>query len=316
MKLIIYRVALLNKANEEQVLSRFNGENDLFTVCNHYYHSLKKNRLDYIDSQGNKRVFYINSEIDFLISERTLITYFDSAYTGDEPEIRNGKTNALNYKVSNTELITKKLFSLFYIPENSKYGYVIFENKAKHGVKVMFERQLQAFLKTSGYIDYRVVLTPALNYNYLSNFINNGLLKKVRLIVNVLKKDIQLTLWNDVDYFCTDKDIREFNFKSRSRNTILKDELYNLFFSRLNSYDKIHFMNKYDVDDISFEINKKGETKTFYIKDRSRMRSIIDVYDLLEYVDSDPTYSSMIEVSLSMIKQIIGFNSLNFEEAA
>ncbi|QRM88980.1 hypothetical protein FG167_06930 [Lacinutrix sp. WUR7] len=313
---IIYRVALINKAKEEQVLNRFNGENDLLELYNQYYSFLRKNKTDYFDSQGNKRVFSISSEIDFLRKERTLITHFDSAYTGDEPEIRNGDTNTLNYKVSSTELITRKLFSLCHIPKNSKYGFVVFENKSKHGVKVLFERQFQAFLKASGYEDYRVVLTPALNYNYLSNFINSGMLKKVRLIQNILKMDIQLTLWNEVDITCNDKDIRELNFKSGSDNSIFKEELYNLFFSKLNTHDKIHFMNRYDVDDISFVINKEGATKTFYLKDRSRMRSIIDINNQLEYVDGEPTYNSMIEVSLVLINQILGFNSLDLDDAA
>jgi hypothetical protein len=313
---IIYRVALINKAKEEQVLSRFNGENDLLEICNQYYYSLRKNRTNYFDNEGNKRVFCISSEIDFLRKERTLITHFDSAYTGDEPEIRNGDTNTLNYKVSSTELITRKLFSLCHIPKSSKYGFVVFENKSKHGVKVLFERQFQAFLKASGYEDYRVVLTPALNYNYLSNFINGGVLKKVRLIQNILKMDIQLSLWNEVDVTCNDKDIRELSFKSRSENSIFKEELNNLFFSKLNRYDKIHFMNKYDVDDISFEINYKGSTKTFYMKDRSRMRPVIDVSNQLEYIAGEPTYNSMIEVSLSLIKQILGFNSLDLNDAA
>lgn len=312
----IYKVAILNKAKEEQLLNRFNGENDLLEICNQYYNSLRKNNKDYIDNQGNKRVFSISSKIDFLRTERMLITHFDSAYTGDEPEIRNGETNTLNYKVSNTELITRKLFSLCYIPKNSKYGYVVFETKTKHGVKIMFERQLQAFLKSAGYNDYRIILTPALNYHYLSNFINSGKLKKVRLIDNILKEDIQLTLWDEVNSTCNDKDIRELNFKNRSQNTLCKDELHKLFFSKLIRYDKVCFMNKYNVDDISFEINNRGTTKTFYIKDRSRMRSIIDVSQLLEYADGEPLYNSMIEVAMTSIKEILGFNSLNLNEAA
>jgi len=315
-KFTIYRVALLNKAKEEQVLSRFNGENDLLEVCNHYCFSLKKNKASYIDNQGNKRVFSISSEIDFLRTERKLITHFDSAYTGEEPEIRNGITNSLNYKVSNTELITRKLFSLCYIPKNSKYGFVVFQNRANHGVKTMFENELQAFLKSSGFQDYRVVLTPALNYNYLSNFIISGTLKKVRLIEYEFKKHNQLTLWGETADMFSGQFVMERKFNKKENNSIFKDELYNLFFSKLHRYDKIHFMNKYDVDDVSFEINYKGSTKTFYIKDRSRMRSIIDVSNQLEYIDGEPTYLSMIEVSLELIKQILGDDALDINEAA
>lgn len=315
---IIYRVAIINKAKEEQVLSRFNGENDLLEVCNQYYYSLRNNKTDYIDGHGNKRVFSISSEIDFLRTKRKLITHLNSAYTGDDPEIRNGNTNALNYKVSNTDLITRKLFSLFHIPKNSKYGYVVFENKANHGVKVIFERGFQSFLKASGYEDFKVVMTPALNYNYLSNFINNGALKKVRLIDNILKKDIQLALWGEVLPICSDDEIRELNFKKKSASEIamVKKELFQMFFSSLNKYDKLCFINQYEVDDISFLINYNGESKTFYMKDRSRMRAIIDISNQLLYVDGNPTYDSMVKASLNLIDEILGVDSLGIDIAA
>jgi hypothetical protein len=314
--LIIYRVALMNKAKEEQVLSRFNGENDLLEVFSQYYYSLRKNKTDYIDSQGKKRVFSISSEIDFLRTKRILITHFDSAYTGDEPEIRDGDTNSLNYKVSNTELITRKLFSLFHIPKNSKYGYVVFENKSNHGVKVIFERRLKLFLKESGYEDYQIMMTPGLNFNYLSNMIEEGKLKKVRLIKYRLAQDAQLSLWNDVNLNCDDQDIREWKFKSKTDNTLFKKELYNLFFFKINKEDKIHFMNEYEVDEISFEINHNSSSKTFYLKDKSSMRANIDVSNRLDFIDGDPTQDSMIRVAISLINEILGFDSSGLDEVA
>ena len=313
---IIYRVALVNKAKEEQVLSRFNGENDLLDVFSQYYYSLRKNKTDYVDSQGNKRVFSISSEIDFLRTKRILITHFDSAYTGDEPEIRNADTNSLNYKVSNTELITRKLFSLFRIPKNSNYGYVVFENKSKHGVKVIFERRLKLFLKESGFEDYQILMTPGLNFSYLSNMIEKGKLKKVRLIKYRLAQDVQLSLWNDVNLNSDDQDIRELKFKSKTNNDAYKNELYKLFFSKTNKEDKIHFMNEFEVDEISFEINHNGSSKTFYLKEKSSMRANIDVSNRLDFIDGEATYDSMTKVAIELVNEILGFDSSGLGEVA
>ncbi|WP_034060921.1 hypothetical protein [Lacinutrix jangbogonensis] len=312
----IYKVAILNKAKEEQMLNLFNGENDLLEICNQYYNSLRENNEEYIDNQGNKRVFSISSKIDFLRTERTLITHFDSAYTGDEPEIRNGDTNALIHKVSNTELITRKLFSLCYIPKNSKYGFVVFENKVKHGVKVLFERQLQTFLKTSGYEDYRVLLSPALNYNYLSNMIEIGKLKKVRLIKYHLLHDVQMSLWDNINLFSDDQDVREWKFKNKTNNDLFKKELKNLFFLKVKRNEKILFMNKFEGDEISFEINNNGSSKTFYIKDRASMRSNIDVSKRLDFIDGEPTYLSMKITALNLIYEILDYDYLNLNEVA
>lgn len=313
MKLSFFRVALVNHAKEEQILSRFNGENDLLEICNQYYHSLRKDRIEYLDSRGKKRAFSISSKIDFLRTERTLVTNFDSAYTGEEVCIRNAETNSLNYKVNKDELQSRSLFSLCHIPKNSKYGYFVFENKANHGVKVEFERAFQAFLKASGYEDFRIIITPALNYNYLSNFIIRGELKKVRLIDNVLKRDIQLALWNKVLPACSDNDIRELNFKRKIATEIemVKKELFQMFFSGVNKHNKLCFINQYEVDDISFLINYKGESKTFYMKDRSRMRSIVDVSNQLEYIEGNSTYDSIVKVSINLINEILGSDSLD-----
>ncbi|WP_147678889.1 hypothetical protein [Algibacter pacificus] len=311
-------MALVNKANDEQILSRFNGENDLLDVCNRFYYSLKNNKIEYFDNQGSKRVFSLNASIDFLRTDRVLVTKFNSAYTGDEFDVRNAVTSRLLHKVKTDELQTRSLFSLCHIPKNSKYGYIVFENKANHGAKVIFERGFQAFFKVSGYEDYKVVMTPALNYNYLSNFINNGVLKKVRLIDNILKKDIQLALWDEVLTICSDNEVRELNFKKKSASEIamVKKELFQMFFSSLNKYDKLCFINQYEVDDISFLINYNGESKTFYMKDRSRMRAIIDVSNQLMYADGNPTYNSMVKASLNLIDEILGVDSLGIDIAA
>jgi len=63
----IYRVALFNTAKEEQVLSRFNGENDFLKICNQYYNSLQKKKVDYFDNKGQKRVFSIISNLKRVI---------------------------------------------------------------------------------------------------------------------------------------------------------------------------------------------------------------------------------------------------------
>lgn len=312
----IYRVALLNKAKEEEILNNISGNIDLLEICNQFYKTLKREKVDYYDNNGNKRTFSISSEINFLEMDRQLITHIDSAYTGENYEIRNGESNKLTYYVDKTELQSRKIFSLFSFPKNSKYAYVVFENKSKHGVKVIFERQLQIFLKTIGFEDYRIEMTPGLNFNYLSNMIENGKLKKVRLINNRLSKDIQLSLWDNLNLNCDDQDIREIKFKSKTENSYFKKELYYLFFSRINKNEKIQFLNQYEIDEVSFEINFNSSSKTFYLKDKSRMRSNIDVTKRLNFIDGNPTYESKKKVALDLIIEIIDNDFINYTEVA
>lgn len=311
----IYRVALLNKAKEEQNLNRFNGQNDLLELFNQYLNFLKKHKFDYFDSKGNKRVFSISSQIMFKKKERSLITYLDSAYTGEKFEIRSN-LNTLNYSVEKNELQSRRMFSLIYLPENSKYGYIVFENKSKHGVKVVFESQFQSFLKQSGFQDYRIDMTPGLNFNYLSNMIEKGKLKKIRLIQHNLLKDVQLSLWGNFSLNSGVQDIREMKFETKTQNNSYKKELYNLFFSNIKQNSRILFMNEFEVDEISFEINHNNSSKTFLVKDKTSMRANIDVSKRLEYINGEPTYISMKKVAYDIIFEIIDNQSFDLDDVA
>ena len=311
----IFRVALLNKANEEQILSSFNGETDFLKICNQYYNALQKQKIDYYDNKGNKRAFSITSDIEFNENNRNVISFLDSAYSGESLEIRS-KSNNLNYIVNKEELQSRRVFSCVHIPKGSKFGYIVFENKSNHGVKVIFERQLQNFLNESGFQDFRIELTAGLNFNYLSNMIDKGKLKKVRLINYGLLQDVQLNLFDNLDLYSDDQDVRELKFKAKTENKVIKSELARLFFSDLNKKEKISFFNQYLVDEIAFEICHDGSSKTLYIKDHSKMRSNIDVSKRLEFEGGLPTYSSMKRAALDLIYEMLDYNSLSLSEAA
>lgn len=313
--LSFYKVAIVNKAGEEQVLSRFNGEIDFLEICDNFYNFLTNNVVHYFDNNGNKRAFSISPEIEYSKEKRSLSTYYNSAYTGQSLDIRNGVTNELVYLVSKKEFQSRKMFSLIHIPINTKCGYVVFQNKSKHGIKVVYERQLQIFMNKAGYTGYRVVMTPGLNYSYLSKMIVNGKLKKLRLINHTPSRGVQMALWDNVR-LNSDFYIREFKCSCKAENYLFKKELYSLFFSKFLGEGRINFMNKYQVDEISFEITYAGMSKTFYVKDRSKVRPNISISKGLEYVFGEPTFFTLKLLSLDLINEIGNHNDFDFIEAA
>ncbi|WP_179316468.1 hypothetical protein [Winogradskyella undariae] len=313
---IVYRISILNNRKEKQILNYFNGSEDLLNICNDYYVSLKEEKVTYFDNSGNKRTFSITSKIVRNDKERLLVTHFDSAYTGKEIDIRDGNSNLLNYAVGKDELQSRKLFSHAYFPANAKYAYIVFENKSNLGVKVIFEQELQKFLNRSGFTEYRVKLEPALNFHYLSNMLDKGKLKKIRLINYLQSNDIQLSLWKRICPNTKDQKVEEFKFSNKTENDLIKFELSKLFFSQLNVDEKIFFMSKYEVDEISFEINYKGASKTFYLKNKNGMRANIDVSNRLKYLGGEPTYESMKDVSLDLIYETIGYGLSSFDNVA
>jgi len=303
---VTYRIALSNKAKEEQYLNYFNGNNDLLDVTKQFYESLSNEKIEY-DINGNKRTLCVSSKIEILEEERCLISRLDSAYTGEELEIRNGSTNKLAYSVGKAELQSRQMFSLFHIPKNKKYGYIVLEKKANHGVKSILEKELNKFLKERGFLDFRLEMTPALNFNYLSNMIKNGRLKKVSLINKEFSQPTQLSLFGVENKLLEGFDVHELKFNSKSNCKSIKDELYKMFYTNNRAEGKLIFRRSFESDEISFVINFRNSSKTFYIRDKGKMRPNIDVTKRLEFIGDIPTHESMIKVAIELIYEIQGF---------
>ena len=309
----IYRLAIYNKAQEEQILNHFNGTNDLILELKNYYDYLSQDKIEYFDNKGNKRTFSITSKIDFDKEGRKIIVDLDSAFTGERFNIMSNN-NRLIHSVSIDELQSRKLFSFLHIQKNTKYGYIAFENKSNHGVKIIFERMFNKFLKERGYEEFKLVMSPGLNFNYLSNMIEKGKLKKVRLINYRYSEQTQLSLWGDIIANQNGEESYELKFPSKIENSFYKKELSRLFFSKINNGEKINFVNQYEVDEISFEINYNNSSKTFYLKDRGKMRSNIDVSRRLEFVNEEATYESKKRVALELINEIVSYVRTSVEK--
>ena len=55
-------------------------------------------------------------------------------------------------------------------------------------------------------------------------------------------------------------------------------------------------------DEISFVLEYNGSSKTFYIRNKEKTRSNIDVTGQLEYIDGEPSMQSMINLAIEILK--------------
>lgn len=282
----IYRFSLLNKAKEQQVLSFYNEEDDLLETMNDFCAYLHKNIKGYIDNQGKYRTFTLSNKQSKNTERRIISGYFDSAYTGERGKVKYGKSNKLKCDIQKKDLISKDFFYLIHVPEKSKYGFLIVQKKENHGVKSIFENEFNSFMRMKGVSNYLLELRQAPPRYFLKNFLLNGKLKEYKLISN-----------NELG--------REENIFKLNKNEIVKTKikeiLINLFNSNLSIDDKIAFSYKGEYDEISFVLELNGSTKTFYIKNKEKIRSNIDVTDLVEFEMGEPTIQSLIEISLGII---------------
>lgn len=288
INLTIYRFSLLNKAKEQQVLSFYNEQEDLLDTMNDFCDYIHKNIRDYIDSQGKYRTFTLSDRQLKDADSRTISGSFDSAYTGERSKIKECKTNRLKFDIKKNDLVSKDFFYLIHVPRNSKYGFLIIQKKENHGVKTIFENAFNNFMRMKGVSNYVLDLRQAPPRYFIQKFLEFGKLKEFKLIEN------------DLDHGREERTFKLNKHFAEEQN--LKNLLLELFNTIYESDDKISFLDKGDFDEVTFVLGVNGSSKTFYVKNREKIRSNIDVSGLVEYNEGEPTIESLIKVSLDIIK--------------
>ena len=301
VKINTYRISLTNRIGEKQILNHFNGEDDFLSVALNYCSYIFQNRRDYADNSGNLRTFTLGSIPTFVQGDRYIHGYFDSAYTGEIVDIK-GRDNDLRYSVTPDELLSRKFFFLIHVPVNSKYAYLIVQRKANHGVKSILETSLSQYLRFLGLLDYKIQIEDAPSYYLLETMLEQGRLKEVKLIKNSLMSSFQEHFANAgvVNIGFTDEVLK---FSNTAITIPFKAVLFNLYRQNYAEHQQIYLEEKY-FDEVSFTMELNDLQKTFYVKNKSKIRSNIDITNLVVIEDGEPTTQSMIERSLDIIDRL------------
>jgi hypothetical protein len=290
VNLNIYRFTLSNKAKEQQVLNFFNEEEDLLETMNDFCSHICKNIKSYTDVQGKYRTLSLANNQLKDDGKRIITGYLASAYTGEYGKIKDRKTSDLKYDILKGDLFSKDFFYLIHVPKNSKYGFFIFEKKENHGVKVAFESAFNTFMRSKGISNYYFELKHAPARYLIRNILEFGKLKEFRLI-DATEKSLNMNLGREE---------RVVKLNNSVNNSAVKNVLIELF-DNFSSENKIPFLNHGEFDEITFVINHDGVSKTFYIKDKEKIRTSMNVSTMVEFEDGEPTIESLIRVSLELI---------------
>lgn len=296
VKLTIFRFMLLNKAKEQQVLSFYNEEEDLLDTMNDFCSHIHKNVKTYTDGQGKFRTFSL-ANFQSLDSNRRIITCsIDSAYTGENGKVIDSITKNLKCDIYKRDLFSKNFFCCIHVPKNSKYGFLIVEKKENHGVKQVFENSFNEFMRLKGVSNYSLQLKQAPPRYLIRNFLEYGKLKEFRLIDGSFPSEFEslnLSLGKEERIF------KQIGSTSTSQE--IKKVLVSLFKSLPSIDEKIPFLSEGNFDEISFVLEYGRVSKTFYIKRQEKIRSNVDVTNLIKFEEGEATFESLINVSLELI---------------
>lgn len=305
VKFITLKINILNKNKEEEILSRFSGNSDLFNLLDEYCSHIFRHRKTYIDNQNNNRTFSLDRPHVLLEDDRELYGYFDSGLTGEEVNIKDLDSNDLKLKVQTKDLMTRDLFFLLRIPKNSKFGYIVIQKKSTHGVKKFFEESFNDFLKSKGYLENRISLKPAPNFDLLEKMLEFGRLKEVQLI----KKGIFTSFEEHFDktgIMCQGESQEVIKFNSNSIVSAYKNALYKAYRQNYKEHQTILLDGVSDeFNEVSFTLELDKLIKTFYVKEKDKIRSDIDITHNIDFEHNGiPKTQSLLENCKKLINII------------
>ena len=294
VNLSIYRFTLVNKVKEQQVLNFYNEEEDLLETMNDFCSHIHRNIKSYIDVQGKYRTFSLSNNQLKDVEKRIITGYFDSGYTGEYGQIKDGQTSNLKYDILKGDVFSKDFFYLINVPKNSKFGFLIFQKKENHGVKVIFENAFNSFIRLKGVSNYFLQLRQAPARYLINNFLKFGKLKEFRLIDSFQSDKVGNINLGKEEWIFKPKGISD-------EGKELKNVLVALFNSVESTEERISFLDKGEFNEIAFVLEYGKASKTFYIKNKDKIRSNVDVSTLLEYDNGEPTIESLRKISLEII---------------
>lgn len=290
VNLTFYKFTLSNKAGDQQVLNLFNEEEDLLEIMNDFCSHMCANINSYRDAQGKYRTLSLaNKQVKDDV-KRIITGYLASAHTGEYGKIQDGKTSHTKYDILKADLVSKDFFYLIHVPKNSKHGFLILQKKENHGVKVAFESAFNSFMKSKGISSYYFEVKHAPARYLINTFLKFGKLREFRLISHA-ERELNMNLGREE---------RVVKLNKAANIEALKNVLIGLF-DNFSHESKIPFLNQGEFDEITFIINHDGISKTFYIKDKEKIRTNVNVSTLLDFEDGEATLESLIRVSLGII---------------
>jgi len=303
-----YVVKILDNNRNQQILSHFNGTDDFLIIIKNYLNTIFTNIRAETDSSGTASL-HLTLESPAIVDDdnRRIYGYFSSGISGDKYKIRDLETQDNLLDVEKGHAAFRNLFFYMQIPDGRNSGALILQRNAKYGIKTIFKKTINRYLKEQGYQIYKVEVDNILHSLVYSRMIENGNLKKVELI----KKRIPSTL---EEYYENDGNPKEISGTLRismssreSLPTAYRSLVDRLFRGFDTAHERVEISGiDEEFDEIEFELELNGKKKTFYVANQQRIQPDVDVTSQLEFnPDGTPTIESLLTQCEELVQDII-----------
>lgn len=305
-KVSTFKFSILNKNGEKHFLTNLPGNIDFQDLFEEFCEDILANTRKF-NENGKDKSLTLREPHKTDKSKRCIYGKFDAGTTGDPVNINNPETNKTNYSVSSDELQARILNFYVQIPNNKQEGFFVLQRKSTHSIKKSLEDSFNVFLVKKGFEgenNIKFKLYPAPNFKLMEKMMEKGELKEI----NLEKKLIPISfteLFKDTPISDLGSTIIQIKFEKGAIKMPFKEILKKLYINNYKDFEQIEIEGNL-FDEVSFTYYLNKVTKTFYIKDKSKIRSEIDITSMIDDKDfkGEIPLKEFVEISQKLIAEI------------
>jgi hypothetical protein len=305
-KVSTFKFSILNKNGEKHFLANLPGNIDFQDLFDEFCQEIFSNPKKF-NENGKDKSLTLREPHKFDKDNRQIFGKFDAGTTGDPVNINDPQTNETNYSVSSDELQSRILNFYIKVPKNRQEGFIILQRKSTHSIQKSLEDCFNQFLFRKGFVGenrINIKLSHAPNIGLMKRMMDEGELKEINLERNVIPNSFTGLFEgeNDSNLGTTTTQLK-FNKIAVKDN--FKQVLYNIY-NRSYTGDEQVEIDGHFYDEVSFTFYLDKVTKTFYVKDKSKIRSEIDITSMVdnESLRGEIPLEKFVEISIKLIIDI------------
>lgn len=303
--LALYKISvnIRGKKNEHAVLSDFMNGTDMLDLIFRLLQSLKYDLSTTVDISQNldeERFFRImkdNNKDQLFRNGRFISGIIESGDYGTEENIVDILTGESTHTKKINEALLIPFYFLFYIPENSKTGFLVIERIGNIGIYSLLQDRLSKYLMQliSGHGDNNYVfkMNPLVLKTLVTRHLTSagGGARKITF-EQVKKEDLKVSHLTDNEVQDEDVGNTEIVYTAKRNKAFDISKLLKRI-QKTNS-SNVFSLNGVEYGDVKFEVKINGQPKQMSVKEVEKLGTYMDISDSIELdTNKYPTYRSI-----------------------
>lgn len=303
----IYAFSVWDAGGSSMILNKIADDKDIIQI---FYEYIKEYMDDYVDDVSKERIYKF---VDYEVVQETdksgskyvkyLYGRMKTGSYGIETEIVDKRTSKVTHKQNEDEAGVKPFDFLIVLPEDEcKETIIVLQTISQLGIKSVLEKGFNQYLREKydvGYIHFGSIYPR----EYIERYLNEGSLKRIRLLKYGLPADIAAKYGVTNGYRKTKKETIISN--QMGFDNALLDNVSKCIKGLLNYSEVVVVDNDdYEYDDLKIDFTLAGKKKTFSLKNIEKVVISQDITNIVEVQGGNPVKESIINI---MYLEAVGY---------